>query len=48
MALVSHFAFDFNQMDVKMTFINGDLEEVVYMKPPKGFSSKDGEHLICK
>ena len=35
-------------MDVKTTFLNGDLEYEVYMKQPKGFSPRECEHLVCK
>ena len=48
MELVAHFDFDLHQMDMKATFLNGDLEEEVYMKQPEGFSSSEGEHLVCK
>ena len=48
MALVAHFDFDLHKMDVKTTFLNGYLEEEVYMKQPEGFSSSEGEHLVCK
>ena len=48
LALVAHFDLELHQMDVKTAFLNGDLEEVVYMKQPEGFSSNDGEHLVCK
>ena len=46
--LVAHFDLDLQQMDVKTTFLNGGLEEEVYMKQPEGFSSREGEHLVCK
>ena len=48
MALIAHFDFDLYQMDVKTTFLNGNLEEEVYMKQLEGFSSSEGEHLVCK
>ena len=48
MALIAHFDFELHQMDVKMTFINSDLEEEFYIKQLEGFSSSDGKHLVCK
>jgi hypothetical protein len=34
-------------MDVKMTFLNGDLDGNVYMAQPKGFFVKGKEHMRC-
>ncbi|RVX10561.1 Retrovirus-related Pol polyprotein from transposon TNT 1-94 [Vitis vinifera] len=48
LALVAHFDLELQQMDVKTTFLNGELEEEVYMKQPEGFPSSDGEQLVCK
>jgi hypothetical protein len=47
MALVAHFDLELHQMDVKTTFLNGDLEENVYMKQLKGLVVKGKEHMGC-
>jgi hypothetical protein len=36
------------QMDMKTTFLHGDLEEQIYMEQPKGYSQPGHEHLVYK
>jgi hypothetical protein len=43
-----HKNFKVYQMDVKSTFINGDLEEDVYVEQPEGFSLKNNPDYVCK
>jgi len=48
MALVAHFDLELHQMDVKTTFLNGDLFEEVYMVQPDGFAKIGNGHLVCR
>ena len=37
MALVAHFDLELHQMDVKTAFLNGDIDETIYMVQPEHF-----------
>ena len=39
MALVARFDLEFHQMDVKTAFLNGDIDETIYMVQPENFVS---------
>ena len=36
------------QLNVKTTFLHGDLEEEIYMQQPEGFEERGKEHLVCR
>nr|CAN75844.1 hypothetical protein VITISV_005150 [Vitis vinifera] len=48
MAIVTHFDLELHHMDVKIAFLNGDLDEDVYMEQPTGFVEVGKEDLVCK
>ena len=37
-----------HQMDVVTVFLNGTLDEEIYMEQPPGYIEKGEEHLVCK
>ena len=48
MALVAQYDLKLHQMDVKTAFLNGDIEEEIYMDQPEGFSMDGKDHMVCK
>ena len=46
--LVTHFNLELYQMDVKTTFLNGDIDETIYMVQPENFVSGDAKQMVCK
>ena len=48
LALSVQYGLKLHQVDVTTAFLNGNLEEEVYMMQPKGFVTEGEEHLVCK
>ncbi|GJY83827.1 putative polyprotein [Tanacetum coccineum] len=44
----SHHDLELEQLDVKTTFLHGDLEEEIYMSQPEGFVVQGKEDYVCK
>jgi hypothetical protein len=48
MALVAHYDLELYQMDIKIVFLNGDLQESMYITQPEGSTIEDKEHMGCR
>src|SRR5215216_853765 len=48
LAIAAYFDYEIWQMDVKTAFLNGDIEEEVYMVQPKGFVDPKDADKVCK
>jgi hypothetical protein len=48
LALATAYKLLVHQMDVKTTFLNGELEEEIYMQQPEGFVVKGQESKMCR
>ena len=49
LSIAAHYDYEIWQMDVKTTFLNGSLDESIFMRQPDGFIKKKGkEHMLCK
>ncbi|WJZ94895.1 hypothetical protein VitviT2T_013713 [Vitis vinifera] len=48
MALVAHYDLELHQMDVKTAFLNGNIDETIFMMQPENFESNDLKQLVCR
>ena len=48
LAIAAFFDYEIWQMDVKTAFLNGNIEEELYMVQPKGFADPKDADKVCK
>lgn len=48
LSIATFYDYEIWQMDVKTAFLNGNLEESIYMSQPEGFIEQDQEQKVCK
>lgn len=48
LTLVVHFGWELLQLDINNAFVNGNLEDNVYMVQPLGFVDAFKPHHMCK
>ena len=48
LAIAAYYDYEIWQMDVKTTFLHGNIEEELYMIQPKGFADPKDAKKVCK
>ena len=48
LSIATYYDYKIWKMDVKTAFLNGYLEENIYMMQPNGFITEGQEHMVCK
>jgi len=48
MALVAHYDLELHQMNAKMKFLNGNIDETIYMVQLENFVLGDPKNMVCK
>ena len=48
LSIVAHYDYEIWKIDAKTVFLNGNLEEEIYMMQLEGFIAKNQEHMVCK
>ena len=48
LAIANHMDYKIWQMDVKTAFLNGSLDETIYMVQPEEFIKKGQKKKVCK
>ena len=47
LSFVASYKWEVHQMDVKSTFLHGDLHEAIYIEQPPGFIHNDSSLVFC-
>ena len=48
LAIVTSMDLELHKIDVKTAFLNGELDEEIYMEQPGSFISQGQEHEVCR
>ena len=48
LSIAAYYDYEILKVDVKTAFLNGNLDEEIYMMQLEGFITKNQEHIVCK